>query len=78
MKMRAVREGRKLKDVARDALVAGLATKGKSRKKPAVIVKDKKTGLPVIQCGNSGTLTPNHVANILLTQEISRANDLGE
>jgi plasmid stability protein len=76
MKMRAVREGRKLKDVARDALAAGLATEGKSHKKPAAIVKDKKTGLPVIQCRNSGTLTPDQVTNILIAQEISRASDL--
>jgi plasmid stability protein len=77
MKLRAVREGRKLKDVARDALAAGLTRTAPARRRPPVVVKDKKTGLPVIQCRRSGTLTPEQVAEILTAQEAAWANDIG-
>jgi plasmid stability protein len=77
MKLRAVQEGRKLKEVARDALIAGLAGAGSPRRKPNKIVRDKKTGLPVIQCQRAATLTPKDVAEILINQEVAWANDSG-
>lgn len=77
MKLRAVREGRKLKEVARDALTAGLAAGEGPARKPVEIVKDKKTGLPVIRCQRAANLTPRRVAEILAMQEAGWANDAG-
>jgi plasmid stability protein len=71
MKMRAVREGRKLKDVAKDALAAGMAVAAVPNNKSPSITKDKKTGLPVIQCRRTATLTPQKVSEVLLAQEIN-------
>src|SRR5205823_14157163 len=58
LKMRAVREGRKLKDAAAEVLRAGLAagqpqrgtSHGRGGRARVIIRKDPKTGLPVIQC----------------------------
>ncbi|HEY1687077.1 MAG TPA: hypothetical protein VGG19_20120 [Tepidisphaeraceae bacterium] len=75
MKLRAVEEGRKLKEVARDALIAGLATTKIPLKKP-VIRRDKKTGLPVIQCSRKANLTPKDISDILINQEVAWFNDL--
>ena len=74
LKLRAVREGRKLKDAAAEVLRAGLAAqKSPSAQRPAVIGKDKKTGLPVVQCRRAAPpgqeLTPDRVAKILVEQE---------
>jgi plasmid stability protein len=80
LKLRAVHDGRKLKDIAADALAAGLAAPAEPRaEKPATVVKDKKTGLPVIQCrrvaaGGRGA-TPERVAEILAEQEAGWAHD---
>ena len=83
LKLRAVREGRKLKDAAADALRAGLAA-GRAQaavEKPAVVSKDKKTGLPVIQCRRAARrgqeLTSDRVAEILSAQEAGWARDSG-
>jgi len=74
LKLRAVRNGRKLKDAAADILRAGLAAQaGLGTEHPAVVVKDKKTGLPVIQCRRAVArgqgLTPDRIAEILTAQE---------
>jgi len=74
LKLRAVREGRKLKEAAADVLRAGLATQaGERAPEPVVVRKDKKTGLPVIQCRRKARrgedLTPGRVADILIEQE---------
>ena len=75
LKLRAVLEGRKLKDVAAEVLRAGLATGASEprRLQPPTIVKDPKTGLPVIQCARTPTpeeeLSPERVAEILIEQE---------
>jgi plasmid stability protein len=82
LKLRAVHSGRKLKEVAADMLAAGLAVPlAGSSEEPAVVVKDKKTGLPVIRCRRSAPrgqeLTPERVAEILTAQEAGWARDSG-
>ena len=74
LKLRAVHERRKLKDLAADYLRQGLmSTQPESRE--ISIAVNKKTGLPVIQCprqsGCAAHLTPDQVAEILNDQEIS-------
>ena len=80
LKLRAVRQGRKLKDAAADVLRAGLAKQPNSpSEKAAAVVKDKKTGLPVIRCRRGvprdEQLTPDRVAEILSAQEAEWARD---
>jgi plasmid stability protein len=76
VKLRAVREGRKLKDAVADLLRKGLAVgaKGASSTDAPVVSKDKKTGLPVIECKQAASpeeeMTPERVADILLAQEV--------
>jgi plasmid stability protein len=77
LKLRAVREGRRMNEVAIDALTAGLAGAEGTRRKSAIVAKDKKTGLPVIRCRLSKSMTPRKVADILISQECAWANDFG-
>ena len=82
LKLRAAHEGRKLKDVAAEALEAGLKSVRPSRRdEPLIIRKDKKTGLPVIISSKSAQgrneLTPDDIAQILLDQESEWALDSG-
>jgi plasmid stability protein len=76
VKLRALREGKKLKDAVADLLRKGLAASSGSQqaKSTPVIVKDKLTGLPVIQCRSAAALeeelTPERVADLLLAQEV--------
>jgi plasmid stability protein len=83
LKLRAVREGRKLKDAAAAAIRAGLAVAEvpAAAEKPAVLGRDKKTGLPLIQCRRSAKrdeeLTPLRVAEIIAAQEAGWARDSG-
>lgn len=74
LKLRAVHEGRKLKDSVADVLRAGL--KAKSNGTPThktVIRKDKRTGLPVIQCQHPAPqgqeMTAERIAEVLSEQE---------
>jgi hypothetical protein len=74
VKLRALDQGQKLKDAIADLLRKGLATSEASAEvEGPVVVKDKKTGLPLIVCKQSASpeteLTPQRVADILLTQE---------
>jgi hypothetical protein len=74
LKLRAIREQRKLNDLAAEVLRDGLAVRSeRADQKPARILKDKKTGLPVIQCRRAPRraqeLTPERVAEILAGQE---------
>ena len=73
LKLRAIHEGRKLKDSVADVLRAGLSAKSAPALIPARIGKDPKTGLPVILGGHpakpGGELTPERVADILIQQE---------
>ena len=76
VKLRAVREGRKLKDAVADLLRKGLAVVADAAPdtRGPVITTDKKTGLPVIECKQAAApeeeMTPERVANILLAQEM--------
>jgi hypothetical protein len=83
VKLRALHEGRKLKEAVADLLCKGLAaardTDGGSPE-PA-ITKDKATGLPVVECKHSASpqeeLTPERVADLLLAQEAGWHHDAG-
>lgn len=82
LKLRALREGRKLKDTAAAVVRAGLAVQEVPvEEKPVVVGRDKKSGLPVIQCRHLATpaeeLTPDRVADILTGQETGWARDSG-
>lgn len=73
LKLRAVRDGRKLKDLAAEMLFDGLKkTKHSRSEKCARIVRDKK-GFPIIHCRHAAPpgqeLTPERVAEILIEQE---------
>jgi hypothetical protein len=80
LKLRAVHDGRKLKDVAAEVVRAGLdASRTSATSKPVVISKDKETGIPVIvgpKVGRSGkSLTPEQMAQVLVDQEAEWAID---
>jgi plasmid stability protein len=82
LKLRAVRDGRKLKDAAADIFRAGLAAETSPIiDEPAIVVKDKKTALPIIQCRRAAPrgqeLTPERVAEILIAQEAGWSRDSG-
>jgi hypothetical protein len=76
LKLRALRDGQKLKEAAANALRAGLEASSRPTapaEKPAQVVKDKRTGLPVVQCRRAASRaqepTPERVAEILIAQE---------
>jgi plasmid stability protein len=75
VKLRAQRDGRKLKDAVADLLRKGLAVtpEAESDVEAPEITKDRKTGLPLIKCKQAASpqeeLTPERVADILLAQE---------
>ena len=75
VKLRALKEGRKLKDAVADLLRKGLAAElylERDAHEP-VVGKDKQTGLPVIECKRAASaqeeLTPKRLADLLLDQE---------
>jgi hypothetical protein len=76
VKLRALQEGRKLKDAVADLLHKGLAVPSQSVSQPQrpLITKDRKTGLPVIACQEPASpqaeMTPDRIAEILLAQEV--------
>ena len=75
VKLRALHEGRKLKDAVADLLRKGLAAAASTESDALapVVTKDKKTRLPLIECKQAASpaeeLTPERVAGILLAQE---------
>ena len=73
VKIRAVRAGRKLKDEVADLLRKGLAMDSESVARAPVVTRDKKTGLPLIECKHAASpdeeMTPQRVADVLLAQE---------
>ena len=83
VKLRAVRQGRKLKDAVADLLRKGLAatTADELPALAAVVRRDKKTGLPLIECKHAASsedeLTPERVADLLLAQEVGWHHDAG-
>jgi hypothetical protein len=83
VKLRALRQGLKLKDAIADLLRKGLAAAADSDSDvpAAKIIKDKTTGLPLIECKRAPSpqeqLTPERVADILLAQEAGWFHDAG-
>ena len=82
LKLRAVHQGRKLKDVAADVLRAGLvAGASPSTLQTPTLGKDERTGLPVILGGRPARpgeeLTPERIAEILIEQEAEWARGSG-
>lgn len=81
VKLRALRDGKKLKDVMAELLRKGLASQDTPTAKPVVIKRDKKTGLPRIECRHAALpaeeMTPERVASILLEQEVSNSHVVG-
>ncbi len=73
IKLKAVHEGRKLKDAMADLLRAGLAA-GAARAEERTARK-KRPRLPLVKCRHGATaateMTPQRVADILLEQEAS-------
>ena len=72
VKLRALRDGRKLKDAVADLLRKGLAAVDQGPEStPAVVAKDKRTGLPLIVCKHAASpqeeLTPERVADHLMS-----------
>jgi plasmid stability protein len=76
LKVRALRDGKKLKELTAELLSQALIapSQDKNDAPRAIITKDKKTGLPVIRSSKpkrpSAHLTPDQVADILLQQEV--------
>ena len=83
VKVRAVQEGRKLKDAVAELLRRGLAASAvpESPQPEPVIGKDRRTGLPLIACRQkpvaSGASSPRRMAAILLEQETGWFHDAG-
>jgi hypothetical protein len=74
VKLRAVHEGRKLKEVVADLLRKGLdSAEGDAGAQKPSVTFDAELTLPVIQCRHpaapTSRLTPDRVATILLEQE---------
>lgn len=80
LKLRAIREGGKLKEVIADVLRAGLAVQANEpASDPPVVGINRKTGLPAIQCRRSAPkgddLNAERVADILMQQEVGWARE---
>jgi plasmid stability protein len=75
VKLRAIQDGRKLKEAVADLLRKGLAaaTEGEPDAQAPRVSKDKNSGLPLIECKHAAApqkeLTAERVADILLAQE---------
>jgi hypothetical protein len=82
LKLRAVREGRKLKDLAADFLQEGLKQPRRNAASPTGhrIVRDELTGLPVIHPRGKPKrdFSPEELSEILLEQEVDRSLGRGE
>jgi len=81
MKLRAVHEGRKLRDVATEIFRRGLAqTTPQTAVATQASVVQNRVKLPLIQCP-PGTpkfnLTPEDIDRILLEQEVERFDEAG-
>ena len=79
VKLRAVHEGRKLKDVAAELLRRGLSRSATpaSRKQKPMIVRDAISGLPVIRSQRSaGFVPPTLEESLALIQQANEQEDL--
>ena len=74
VKLRALQEGQKLKDTVAELLRKGLLADSSAESRAPRITKDKKTGLPLVECqyaaSSTAELTPERVAEILLEGEV--------
>jgi plasmid stability protein len=81
LKLRAIHEGRKLKDSVADVLRAGLSAQATPALRQPRVGRDKVTDLPVVLGGHAATAgqeaTPERVAEILIEQEARWARDSG-
>ena len=77
LKLRAVHEGRKLKDVAADLLTRGLAspetTTQKKLAKPKIELQ--ASGLPVVRCAANAPATRMTAAQLLALEQQSLVQD---
>ena len=77
LKLRAVHEGRKLKDVAADLLARGLAspetTTQKKLAKPKIELQ--ASGLPVVRCAANAPARRMTAAQLLALEQQSLVND---
>jgi hypothetical protein len=77
VKLRAIREGKKLKDAVAELLRKGLAAPldDETEDDEPKISRDPVTGLPVIECKHAAPPgdenTPERLASILLAQEVA-------
>jgi plasmid stability protein len=82
LKLRAVNEGRKLKDTVTDLLRAGLAAQRNGPRRGGengrtTINRDRKTGLPVIHCPSNAPARRMTAAQLhALEQESQTGEDL--
>lgn len=65
IKLRAVHDGRKLKDTVADLLRLGLTARHPR------ITRASRVKLPLVQCRRAAVLPPEQVADVLLKQETS-------
>src|SRR5712692_919616 len=76
VKLRALQDGRKLKDAVADLLRKGLAVYADTAPdaRARAVTKDKETGLPLIRCKHAASpeeeVTPERAAEILREQEL--------
>src|SRR2546423_6594507 len=80
IKLRAIHENRKQKEIFAELLRKGLdAPEPSAEPSSAVIGKDRETGLPVVVCRRtasaSAKLTPQRLAEILMEQEAAWHNE---
>jgi len=79
MKLRAVHEGRKLKDVAAELLARGFGGEEKSTLPlvPSAVIEINSIGLPVIMCGKNAPASRMTIEELLsLEQETLHQEDL--
>lgn len=76
MKIRAARDGRKLKDVAAEIIQLGL----EQPVTPARSMGKRRVRFPIIDCGSANApvkdVTPEEQANILVEQEAEWSHDI--
>ncbi len=83
VKLRALKEGRELKDAMTDLLRIGLAASGDETELLArpTVKTNTNTGLPYVDCpygaSPSDEMTPDRVAEVLLEQEVDRHHEAG-
>lgn len=81
VKLRALYGNLKLKDAVAELLRKGLAAPeiNESGSEGSVVKKDRKTGLPVIECRKAATpeISPRRAAEILLEQEVKWHEEAG-